>query len=126
MSFTPSTARTVKVQADGNAFTQDGKFWDMSNPKQPRGLKDPDGTIDVSINWTAWLADCQDTAAAYSWTVDNGAIMVGDDDDGTGTATLFINGGTLGGNVAVKCRMTTSSTPPRVDERTVYLTIENR
>lgn len=125
MNFTPSTARTVKVQPGTRAFTATGDFWDMSNPKKPRGLKDPNSTIDVSIDWTDWLDDCKDSAASFSWTLTNGASQVAIGNT-AGLATVFLSLGTAGNEVAITCRLTTGSTPPRTEDRTVYLTIEDR
>jgi hypothetical protein len=124
-AFYPSAARTIKVQAASLAFTLAGGFWNLTNPKQPYGLKDPDSTIDISLDWSDWLADIQDAPAAFSWTVDNGAVKVADSADGA-LSTLFIKAGTRGAKVAATCHIVTASTPPREEERTVYLQIEDR
>jgi hypothetical protein len=125
LTFTPSLSRTVKVLPGSRAFVATGDFWDMSNPKKPRGLKDPNSTIDISIDWTDWLADCQDTAATFSWTQDNGVTKV-DQGNTAGLATVFLSLGNLSTVAAITCRMTTASTPPRTEDRTIYLTIEDR
>ena len=125
LTYTASTVRTVKVQPGTRAFTASGDFWDMSNPKKPRGLKDPNSTIDVSIDWSDWLADCQDAAVSYTWTLDGGLTQAGAGTLGS-VATVFVSAGTSGAVSNLTCRITTASTPPRVEDRTVSLTIEDR
>lgn len=127
MSFVPSAARTIAIQAAPGAFgVSTSGFWITTDPKKPRGVKDPDSTIDVTFDWTAWLADIQDTAASFSFPqVGGGLVNVGDQQNGP-LATIFVSGGTVGGQAAITCRITSSSVPPRIEERTVYLNIEER
>lgn len=125
LTYTPSTVRTVKVQPGTRAFTAAGDFWDMTNPKQPRGLKDPNSTIDISIDWSDWLADAQDAGTSYAWTLTGGVTQAGAGVLGN-VSTVFISGGTAGLLATLTCRITTASTPPRIEDRTVTLNLEDR
>jgi hypothetical protein len=125
LTYTASAVRTVRVQPGTRAFTASGDFWDMSNPKKPRGLKDPNSTIDISIDWSDWLADCQDAAVSYTWTLDGGLTQAGAGTLGN-VSTVFVSAGTSGAVANLTCRITTASTPPRSEDRTVQLTIEDR
>jgi hypothetical protein len=126
MSFTPSAARTVTVQPDKLAFTA-GSFWNMDDPKKPRGLKDPDDTIDIPFDWGPWLADVgNDIIATRQFFVDGGLVNEGDTATDT-VATVFVSAGDSGSSpTSITCRITTASVPARIADRTVYLTIEER
>lgn len=125
MSFTPSVARRIKVGASTRAFsTTLPGYWDLTNPKKPKGLKDPSAQLDVTFDWSDWLTDCADTIAAVEWVLggtlqNEGAALA------TALATIFVSGGVTG-EAEVTCRITTNSTPPRIEDRTVFLLIENR
>lgn len=126
VAFIPSAARTIKVAATSTAFnSQVSGFWNMTNPKQPYGLKDPNSTIDITMDWSDWLADIQDTAASFTWSFDNGASQVAVLSD-LSTSSVMVASGNSGAKVAATCHITTSSTPPRTEDRTVYLQIEDR
>lgn len=124
--FTPSLARTINVQATSPVFTG-GKWWTLSDPKKPRGLKDPDATIDITFDWSAWLNDISAdpnnpvTISDVTFTV-NGVSSVGSFSNGT-QVTVFVSGGTPGSAGTVACLITTLTTPSRTDERTIYLDI---
>lgn len=124
--FSPSQSRTILVQAAPGAFVPSaGGFWDMTNPKQPRGLKDPDGTFDVTFDWTPWLADIADSAASFEFIVGGGLTKQNDFRDGN-KATVFVSAGTPAGRAPVTCRIRSASSPARIEDRTIYLTIEDR
>jgi hypothetical protein len=119
--FTPSLARTISVQAVSPVFTG-GKWWTLSDPKKPRAAKDPDATIDITFDWSAWLDDIGSvTISDVTFTL-NGVSSVGTFSDGIKT-TVFVAGGTSGSAATVACKITTLTTPPRTDERTIYLDI---
>jgi hypothetical protein len=119
--FTPSLARTINVQATSPLFTG-GKWWNLNDPKKPRGLKDPDAVIDISFDWTSWLDDIGSvTISDVTFTV-NGVSSVGSFSDGT-VVTVFVSGGTPGSAATVSCKIKTLTTPQRTDERTVYIDI---
>jgi hypothetical protein len=122
-SFTPSAARTVAVQAIAPVFTG-GKFWNLNDPKKPHGSKDPNSTIDITFDWSAWLADMGSPAIASVTFTLSGVDDAGSYATGNKT-TVFVSGGT-GSQATVTCKITTASTPARVDERTVYLDMEQQ
>ncbi len=126
MSFTPSAARTVSVHPGSQAFTA-GSFWNMSDPTKPRGTKDPNSTIDVTFDWTAYLADVEDEIApgGLEFVLGEGLEDVGFEFDGA-LCSIFLAAGTALTTSPILCRITTSSIPPRVEDRTVYLSIEDR
>jgi hypothetical protein len=119
--FTPSSARTINVQATSPVFTG-GKWWTLTDPKKPRGLKDPDATIDITFDWSVWLDDIGSvTISDVTFTL-NGVSSVGSFSDGT-KVTVFVAGGTPGSAATVACRIKTLSSPSRTDERTIYIDI---
>lgn len=120
--FTPSTARTVTVSPGAKPFTA-GDLWNMSDPKKPRSPKDSDSTVDYSFNWEPWLLDVVDGIASHDIQVTEGLANEGSSVTGS-VVTVFVSGGTNAKRAALTCRVTTSSTPPRVEDRTIYLDIE--
>jgi hypothetical protein len=120
--FTPSVARTIYVQATSPVFTG-SKWWNLTDNKKPRGLKDPDATIDITFNWSDWLNDIGEAAISdVTFTLNNGLNNVSTFNDST-KATVFVSGGLLGTSASIACKIKTNTTPSRTDERTVYLDI---
>lgn len=119
-SFVPSAVRTIKAKADSLSF-EGGRFWNLANPLRPVGRKDPDSTIDITMDWTDVLADIKDTIALASF-IPDGVTNVATRADGALT-TVFVNGGQVGGQASVTFRITTASNPPRIEDRTVYLSM---
>lgn len=124
MSFTPSALRTLTVNAGKLPFTA-GDGWDMVDPKKPNILKDPNATLDYSFNWAPWLADSSDAIASFSIIVTGGLVTEGSVHAGD-VVSVFVSGGNPAQEVSVTCRVTTASTPPRVEDRTFFLTMEDR
>lgn len=126
--FTRSAARTIKVGAAARAFTAPTPgYWDMTNPKKPRGIKDPNATLDFTFDWSEWLSDLGSALiGAIEWLPGGGAQIVANPPADEGKfATVVLAAGT-GGEVPLTCRITTDTVPPLVEDRTVYLTIEDR
>lgn len=119
--FTPSSARTIFVQAASPLFTG-GKWWTLTDPKKPRGLKDPDAVIDITFDWTSWLDDIGSVQISDVTFTLNGVSSVGSFSDGT-KVTVFVSGGTAGSSATVSCKIKTLTTPSRTDERTIYIDI---
>lgn len=85
--------------------------------------KDPDKVCDWAFDWTGWLAG--DTIASYVMTVESG--LTKDTDSNTDTAvTVWLSGGSPGKTYTVACKITTVSTPARVEERTVKFKVKQR
>ncbi|RUR68677.1 hypothetical protein EJP67_16570 [Variovorax guangxiensis] len=92
--------------------------------------KDPDAVLDYPFDWTAWLAlNGDDQIASAEFVVDPSLTIVDQAFDAT-SATVWLSGGTkpaTGPNkLRVTCRITTNNTPPRIDDRSVFLKILER
>lgn len=99
-----------------------------------RFVKDPDATLDYTVNWasedgtndgsssdTGWLQG--DTITASTWTVPAGLTRVSDSNTDT-TATIFISGGTAGKRYRLTNKITTVG--GRIEERTLTITVIQR
>jgi hypothetical protein len=119
-TFTRSTSRTIIVGEVPGSFSQDGGFWNLTNPKKPTGSIDPNSTIDITFDWTKVLADID--AGIDDIVFDIVGLTAGGA-YGTGAfATIFVSNVT--GPASITCRITTDSVPPRIEDRTVFLTVE--
>ena len=87
--------------------------------------KDPDAILDYEFNWEEWLTPLADTIASVEFVLSGGLASVSESHTST-TATIFVSGGVEGEVEEITCRITTNSTPPRVDDRTGFLTINER
>lgn len=137
MQFTPSDARTLTATVSSSlpfAAPGAGGFWNIqSNPKRPIGSKDPDATIDITLDWEPVFTDAKDTVKSGSASVVMGApagggsglTNMGDTIVGT-KQTVFLSGGPLAGDYPVTFRVSSASTPPRVFDRTVIIKIEDQ
>lgn len=87
-------------------------------------VQDPDETLDYSINWAAALVDGESIDTS-TWTVETGDVEIGSGPydptrDETST-TVWLSGGTIGGESKVTNRITTDSNPARILERSLYI-----
>ena len=83
--------------------------------------KDPQAVLDYGFDWTAWLNG--DTIVASVWAVEGGITL--DSESETATATIiWLSGGTAG--VKYECTNTITTTAGRVDERTLYVRVQDR
>lgn len=121
-SFMRSKQRTINIKAIPGSFAQEGTFWTLTGSRKPLGSIDPNATIDITFNWTEVLADIQDTIANVQFDI-LGLTNKGSSTQGA-FATIFVSNATA--NPSITCRITTASTPPRVEDRTVYLTVEQQ
>lgn len=123
-NFTRSLARTIRVKPAPLGF-EGGPFWDLSNKRKPVGSIDKDATIDVSFDLTDMLADIADTVKKIDFDL-AGLTSVGGYFTG-GVATVFVSNAvplTGNGNPTITCKVTTNSTPPRIEDWTVELKLE--
>lgn len=122
--FTPSAARTVRILPGRQAFAV-GSHWTLGSAG-PVGGKDPNSTIDIPFDWSAWLADIGAAALSKVEFLLGGGLqgegMVPD----TSGGTVLVSGGVPGASTTVTCRITTATTPPRTDDRTVVLQIKEQ
>lgn len=89
----------------------------------PTIKKDPNATLDYSIDWSNWLAIIGDTIATAAWTVTGGLSVVSSSYTTTATS-VYLSGGTAGTTATATCRITTAG--GRIDDRTIYLTVQER
>lgn len=85
-------------------------------------IKDPSAKLDYEWDWSDWLA-VGETIASYVLTVPTGLIQTAASNTGT-SISVTLSGGTLGARYAVVCQITTSA--GLIDQRTIYLTVEDR
>jgi len=90
--------------------------------------KDPDAVLDYSFNWNdaddPWLAVLE---AITSRTVTVAAGLTKDSDSElNGKVSVVLSGGTAGTTYKVSCKITTDATPARIDERSIYIQVEER
>ncbi len=88
-------------------------------------VKDPDATLDYEFDWSDWLTPLADTIASVEFVLSDGLTSVSESHTTT-TATIFVSGGVEDETETVTCRITTNSTPPRIDDRTLFLKISPR
>lgn len=102
-----------------------GAFWDIANPLKPKGIIDPDSTLDIPFDWSDWLTDIEDTIASHSILPDEPMTCLSSAEDaGVVTAFVRVNGAEVGQTLAVTCRIVTAA--GRTDDRSVYLKIKDR
>ncbi len=85
--------------------------------------KDPDATLDYTVDWSEYLLPIEDTIATVTWVPDAGLTVVSQSNTTT-TATAFVSGGTAGETLTLTCRITTAG--GRTDDRSINLTIIER
>lgn len=117
--------RTLDVQADDNIFEVEAEDRTLQTGVGSMAgfwRKDPNATLDYTVNWAPWLPD-GDAIDSVAWEVPAGLTLVSSSNTTT-KATAFLSGGELGERYRVVCRVTT--TGGRIDDRTVQLRIAQR
>lgn len=92
--------------------------------------KDPNAKLDYSIDFSRYLAAVGDTIASVEAIAEAPLVLLGSAEgymepstDGT-HCTAWVGGGSGAKKpLALTFRITTDNTPPRVDDRTVFLNI---
>lgn len=93
---------------------------------------DPDAVLDYGADWSAWLAEVDDTITASTWTIstiaDDEAPLVNDAEKGDTfddtTTTIWVKGGTVGEIYKLINHITTAA--GRQDDRTLTVEVEER
>jgi len=98
-------------------------FWNESNPKKPKGIKDPNSVIDYPISFVAWLAQEGTTYDSHEVLVSGGLVVDSSVEVG-GVIIPRISGGTLGELATFTIRITTTN--GLVEDRTFFLKVEER
>lgn len=118
-SFVPSTSRQVRILPGKLAFAV-GSHWTLGTAG-PVGTKDPNSAIDVPFDWTEWLADIGNPALSkIEFLLGGGLVSDGVVPNAKG-GTVVVSGGSLQQTGTITCRITTDTTPPRTEDRTVVL-----
>lgn len=94
-------------------------------------VKDPNAVLDYIFDWTEWLDANGDTIVDKDVAVTGevGSTIAVDQAVIAGASKkviAWVSGGTPGETCALRCRITTSNAPARIDDRTVYLKIKER
>lgn len=83
--------------------------------------KDPDATLDYTVDWSAWLGT--DVIDSASWNVPDD--LVNEHDSNTTTdATVWLSGGVAGTSYEVTNHIETDG--GRIDERTIIIRVRQR
>lgn len=96
------------------------KDYDMPN----HFIKDPDAKLDYKFDWSEWLQTAE-TIVTYTMTSTTGITQVSSSNDDD-SVTVWFSGGTVGAEYGAGCKITTNSTPARIDERTITLYVAER
>ena len=82
--------------------------------------KDPDAVLDYTFDWSAWLDDGE-TILTYNVSIEAGDAVIDSTSSTPTVVVVWLSGGTLGTNVELRCRTTT--TEGRIDDRTIIVLI---
>lgn len=85
-------------------------------------LKDPDATLDYSLDWSEWLTT--DTISTAAWVATPSGLTIASTTTTTTIATAWVSGGTHGTDYDLRCRITTAG--GRIDDRTIRLQVRHR
>lgn len=93
---------------------------------KPTITKDPAAVLDYVVDWADWLAVVGDTITAATAVgtgvaVDSCTVM-----DGAKKVLVWVSGGVANTPGQVVVRITTASSPARVDERSLYFRLKQR
>lgn len=96
-------------------------YFDEVNGGRPTVDKDPNAVLDYEWDLSAWLA--RDGNAVSSYSLIAVGVVVDSHSEASGVIKAWVSGGQVGAAASVTCRVTTNSTPPRVDDRTLWFNI---
>ena len=84
-------------------------------------VKDDNANLDYTFDWTTWLTDIGDTIVSSTVTADAG-VTLSNKTNTTMKVTVFVAGGTIGGQYQVNCQIVTAG--GRTDERSFYINVK--
>lgn len=123
-AFTPSVSRQVRILPGRLAYAV-GSHWTLGTAG-PVGGKDPNSAIDIPFDWTEWLADIGNPPLkTIEFLLGGGLVSDGVVPNAKG-GTVVVSGGSLQQTGTVTCRITTETTPPRTEDRTVVLQMKEQ
>ena len=85
--------------------------------------KDPVSQLDYTIDWSMWLTPIADTIVTSTWVVPGGLSMVSTANTTT-TATIWLKGGSPNETYDVVNKITTASSPDRIEEVTLRIQMQ--
>lgn len=88
---------------------------------QPIISKDPNAVLDYTFDWTQYLESISDVIQTVTYQLSQGLTQTRTQHNET-QALSYLGAGVLGTTESVTCRITTAA--GRVDERTIFLKIE--
>lgn len=91
-------------------------------PHRVREPFDPQADLDYGIDWSPWLQEGE-ALESYAWTVTGADTH--DEAQAAGVHTIFITAPT-GSEIQMTSTISTDSTPPRTDERTIIIRVADR
>jgi hypothetical protein len=86
---------------------------------------DPNAILDITLDWSDYLADIGSPAIAKADFTVAGAQNVGAVGRGNLTS-LFVSAVSGATTASIACRITTATTPQVIDDRTLYLKFEDK
>lgn len=91
-------------------------------PDKPTIVKDPEEVLDYTFDWSAYLADIEDTIVSVEF--EPVGVVVDSFSNTPTSATAWISGGLVGVTAPVSCAITTVD--GRTAVRSIYLKIKDR
>ena len=85
-----------------------------------RWLKDPNATLQYTLDWSEYLGT--DTIATAAWSAPG--LTIESSSATTTSAMVWLSGGTVGQTYPVRCRITTAG--GTIDDRTFDIAVTNR
>jgi hypothetical protein len=95
----------------------------MSSNNNVLEVKDPNGVVDYSIDWSTYLEEDADTIETSTWTVPAGITKDSDSETNTVT-TIWLSGGTAGEIYPLLNRITTAG--GRTQDQTINIRVAER
>lgn len=95
-------------------------------------VKDPDSTEPIGVDWTAYLAELGASVTIVSsiWVITGPDAVLTQASDailaGNLKTQVYLSGGTLGFRYTVTNRITTNSSPAVVDDRSVFVLVQQQ
>ena len=86
-------------------------------------IQDPDARLDYTINWATWLD--ADTIAISTWILDNANVTIHDEEADATNAVVWLKDGVNGTSCLVTNRITTASTPARINDQSFIMRIRD-
>jgi hypothetical protein len=94
---------------------------------KPTITKDQDADLDYSWDWSPYLKSLADTIAGVEFEVTepggDTTLVTHDPGFNPQQAVIWLSQGAVGKTYQVTCRITTANTPPRIDDRSIWVKV---